>query len=98
MFHQVPKHGKYSNQRKLHLNDPVPLLINIKQQYKSARSCWNLLEKDPCSISQDTWTGTWTHVLHLDVVDIDQNMSATSRLMVTYNSMKTFKLVDATAL
>ena len=29
----VQKHGKCSNQRKLHLNDPAPLLINIKLHY-----------------------------------------------------------------
>ena len=33
MFVHVQKHGKCSNQRKLHLNDPAPLLINIKLYY-----------------------------------------------------------------
>ena len=39
-----------------------------------------------------------THVPHLDLVDIDQNMSATARLMVTCNPIKKFKSLDATAL
>ena len=34
------------------------------------------------------------HVLHLDLVDIDQNMSATARLIVTCYPVKN----DATAL
>ena len=29
-----------------------------------------------------------THVLHLNLVDIDQNMSTTSRLIVTCDAMK----------
>ena len=33
MFVHVQKHDKCSNQRKLHLNDPAPLLINIKLHY-----------------------------------------------------------------
>ena len=38
------------------------------------------------------------HVPHLDLVDIDQNMSATARLIITCDPVKKFKLVDATAL
>ena len=39
-----------------------------------------------------------THVPHLDLVDIGQNMSTTDRLMGTLNIMKkNFKLLDATA-
>ena len=30
----------------------------------------------------------YTHVLHLDLAEIDQNMSATVRLMVTQNPME----------
>ena len=36
------------------------------------------------------------HVPHLDLVDIDQNMSATARLIVTCDPMKKFKSVDTT--
>ena len=38
------------------------------------------------------------HVPHLDLVDIDQNMSTTARLIVTCDPVKKFKLVDAIAL
>ena len=40
----------------------------------------------------------YTHVPYLDLVDIDQNMSATARLIVTCDPVKKFKSVDATAL
>ena len=39
-----------------------------------------------------------THVPHLDLVDIDQNMSATARLIVTCDPMKKFKSGDTTAM
>ena len=39
-----------------------------------------------------------THVPHLDLVDIDQNMLATARVIVTCDPIKKFKLVDATTL
>ena len=38
-----------------------------------------------------------THVPHLDLVNIDQNMSAIARLIVTCDPVKTFKSVDITA-
>ena len=39
-----------------------------------------------------------THVPHLDPVDIDQNMSATARLIVSCDPVKKIKSADATAL
>ena len=33
-----------------------------------------------------------THVLHLDLVDIDQNMSATATLIFTYECMKKIQI------
>ena len=39
-----------------------------------------------------------THVLHLDLVDMDQNMSTTARLIIICDPVKKIKLVDATAL
>ena len=38
-----------------------------------------------------------TNVPHLDLVDIDQNMSATARLIVTCDLVKKLKSVDTIA-
>ena len=39
----------------------------------------------------------FTHVPHLDLVDIGQNVSAIVKLMSTLNSIKKLKSVNATA-
>ena len=49
----IKKFSKLTNIQKWHLKHPVPLLINIKLPYYTARPVGNLLEKDSCSISPD---------------------------------------------
>ena len=39
-----------------------------------------------------------THVLHLDLVHIDQNMSATARLIVMCDPVKKFKSFNASSI
>ena len=39
-----------------------------------------------------------TNMPNLDLVDIDQNMSATARLIVTCDPVKKFKSVETTAM
>ena len=87
----VQKHGKCSNQRKLHLNDPAPLLINIiyynlcqRSSTSKARRLHAVLAKIHGLIH-----GPCMHPCpNLDLLDIGQNVFTTARFNMCIDAMK----------
>ena len=87
----TPKHGKCSNHRKLHLNDPVDLLINIIY--------YNLCQRSPTSKARRLHAvlakihglrhGPCMHpCTNLDLLVIAQNVFTTARFNISIDAMK----------
>ena len=58
-FHHVQKHDKSLDTRNYHLKHPAPFPISINIHNLCQRIIWNKQHWPPCSISPDTWSGTW---------------------------------------
>ena len=90
MFHHVQKHGKCSNQQKLHLNDTVPFLINIIIYNLCQRSFTSIFRRIHAVLAQihEVIQGSCMHpCTHLNLGDIDQNLFQTARYTVTCDAM-----------
>ena len=91
MFVHVQKHGKCSNQRKLHLNDPAPFLINIIYYNLCQRSSTSKARRPHAVLAKihGLRHGPCMHpCTSLDLLGIGQNVFTTARFNICIDAMK----------